>query len=421
METADSVAAQTAGETRLGNKRKRALGAVAIVLVIAAIAVVAYWLVVLRHYENTDDAYVSGNVVQVTPQVPGTVISIAADDNDFVEGGRQLVVLDEADTQLALDQAKADLARVVREVRTLFANTAAIQAEVGAHESDLQKAREDLNRRAALGAQGAVSTEEIEHARVALTNAESALSSARQKLAGNLAQTEGTTITDHPLVETAAAKVKEAFLAHRRTSIPAPVSGTVAKRTVQVGQRVQPGSPLMAIVPLDNLWVDANFKEGQLGRMRVGQPVTLESDLYGNKTPYHGKLAGVAAGTGSAFALLPAQNATGNWIKIVQRVTVRIALDKDEIKTHPLRIGLSMRARVDIADQRGSQLANLSHDAAAYTTRVFDRDTASADELIAQIIADNAGVKAVRAAKDSSISSNAADLHAALRRKRVRS
>ena len=420
METADSVAAQTAGDTRMSTKRRRALAAVAIVLVMVGIAVIAYWLLVLRHYESTDDAYVSGNVVQVTPQVPGTVISIAVDDNDFVEGGRQLVVLDEADTQLGLDQAKADLARVVREVRTLFANTGAIQAEVGAPIQIFAGFFQVALMRAELGAQGAVSTEEIEHARVALTDAESALSAARQKLAGNLAQTEGTTITDHPLVVTAAAKVKEAFLAHRRTSIPAPVSGNVAKRTVQVGQRVQPGAPLMAIVPLDNLWVDANFKEGQLGQMRVGQPVTLESDLYGSKNTYHGKLAGVAAGTGSAFALLPAQNATGNWIKIVQRVTVRIALDKDEIKTHPLRIGLSMRARVDIADQSGSQLANLSHDPAAYTTRVFDRDTAAADELIAQIIADNAGVKAVQAAKDSSLSSKAVDLHAALRRKRAR-
>lgn len=399
-------------------RRRQVLITVAAVFIVLGVIAGLYWFFELRQFETTDDAYVGGNIVPVTPQVPGIVVSIAADDNDFVAAGQPLITLDEADAQLTLDQAKAELARVVREVRTLFSNSAAIRAEVSAREGDVTKAREDLKRRADLTGQGAVSTEEIQHARTALSSAEAALVAVREKLAGNLAQTEGTTIENHPTVLTAAAKVREAFLASRRTVVPAPVSGTVAKRSVQIGQRVQPGSPLMAIVPLGDLWVDANFKENQLGEMRLNQPVALKSDLYGKKVVYHGKLAGVGAGTGSSFALLPAQNASGNWIKIVQRVAVRILLSKEEVEKHPLRIGLSMRVEVNVADQSGPQLSNAPRQALAYSTRVYDRDTSAADEVVAQIISENAGNARITAGANAAagVSTQPASVNAQLHR-----
>jgi membrane fusion protein (multidrug efflux system) len=378
-------------ERTFSPRRRRALTIAAAVFIVLGIVAALYWFIELRHFQSTDDAYVGGNVVQVTPQVPGIVTSIAADDNDYVEAGHPLITLDGSDTQLMLDQAKADLARVVREVRTLFSNSGAIRAEVTARESDVNKARDDLKRRVDLTGQGAVSAEEIQHAKTTLSSAEAALVAAREKLSGNLAQTEGTTIENHPLVLTAAAKVREAFIASRRTFIPAPVSGTVAKRNVQIGQRVQPGAPLMAIVPLGDLWVDANFKENQLGDMRLDQPVTLRSDLYGKSVVYHGRISGVGAGTGGAFALLPAQNASGNWIKIVQRVPVRILLSKDEVGKNPLRIGLSMRVDVDVADQSGLRLSQAPRESLAYSTRVYESDTSAADAIVAQIISDNSG------------------------------
>ena len=373
------------------SRRKLALLGVASAFGVLAIAATAYWFFALRPYESTDDAYVSGNVVQVTPQVGGTVVSIAADDNDLVQAGQSLIVLDDADAKLTLQRTQAELARIVREVRSLFADTAALQADVRAHEAMVAKAQEDLNRRVDLAKDGAVSTEETEHARTALNAAQSALTVAREKLSANLAQTEGTAIENNPLVTAAAAKVREAYLSLHRTAIPAPISGYVAKRAVQIGQRVQPGAPLMAIVALNDLWVDANFKESQLGDMRIGQTVTLKSDIYGGSVVFHGRVAGVAAGTGGAFALLPAQNASGNWIKIVQRVPVRIDLDKKELQENPLRIGLSMRARVAVSDASGSQLANSPRTDLAYSTQIYTDDTKEADALIARIVAENIG------------------------------
>ena len=246
--------------------------------------------------------------------------AIDADDTQFVNAGQPLVELDRADAKVALDQAEAQLAKTVREVRTLFATSAQLQAGVEVHQSDVARANEDLARRERLASSGAISREELQHARNAANGAQSALLAAQQELAANRARVDRTTLDNHPDVRDAAAQVREAYLAYARTELPAPVSGFVAKRSVQLGQRVSPGTPLMAIVPLDQVWVDANFKEPQLANMRVGQPVTLTADLYGGRVDYHGKVAGFGAGTGSAFALLPAQNATGNWIKIVQRV-----------------------------------------------------------------------------------------------------
>jgi len=323
----------------LKSRRKLWLAIATGVFVVVGAAYGAYWAKVLRYSQSTDDAYVNGNVVQITPQISGTVVSIGADDTQFVKAGQQLVRLDQADAKVALDQAEAQLAKTVREVRNLFATTAELQATVEVRQTDLATAQNDLARREQLGKSGAVSGEELQHAREAVKAGQSALSAAQQQLVANRARIDHTTLEDHPDVRNAAAAVRNAYLNYARTVLPAPVSGYVARRNVQLGQRVGPGAMLMAVVPLDQVWVDANFKEPQLAGMRVGQPVTLTADLYGNSIRYHGKVAGFGAGTGSAFSLLPAQNATGNWIKIVQRVPVRIALDPHELAANPLQIG----------------------------------------------------------------------------------
>ncbi len=387
------------------SKRKPALMAVAGITLLAALAYGAYWALYLRHYESTDNAYVQAPVVQLTSQVGGTVISILADDTDRVKAGQPLVKLDPTDAKLALDRAQAQLAQTVREVRTMYANNGALEANIRLRESevermkaDVARANEDVNRRRPLMASGAVAGEEMKHAETALAaaksglaGAESALAAAREQAASNRALTEGTSVENHPNVQRAAAAVREAYLAVQRAVLPAPVSGQVAKRTVQVGQRIQPGVPLMSVIPLSDVWVEANFKEGQLRQMRVGQPVKLHADVYGGKVEYDGRVAGLGAGTGSAFALLPAQNATGNWIKVVQRVPVRIELDPKQIADHPLRVGLSMEAEVDIAEQAGKPLTESTPIAHADHTKAFDDEHAEADQLVHDIIAANLG------------------------------
>ena len=349
----------------------------------------AYWAHTLRYRQSTDDAYVSGNIVQITPQIVGTVVGIGVDDTQFVQAGTPLVRLDQADAKVALDQAEAELAKTVREVRTLYATSSQLQAMVEQRRSDLAMTREDLVRRERLGTSGAISGEELQHARDLARSAAAALLSAEQQLRAGRARIDGTDIEDHPDVRNAAAQVRSAYLAYSRTILPAPVSGFIAKRNVQLGQRVSPGLPLMAIVPLDEVWVDANFKEPQLAAMRAGQRVTLTADLYGHSVIYHGRVAGFGAGTGSVFSLLPAQNATGNWIKIIQRVPVRIAFDARELSAHPLQIGLSMRAEVDTHDRDGPRLPQLARRDAGYATDVFDANDLSAEKRVHAIIIAN--------------------------------
>jgi membrane fusion protein, multidrug efflux system len=370
-------------------KRKLMMTLLGIVVLLGAIGYGLYYFLVARFHEETDDAYVNGNVVQITPQVTGTVIAVNADDTQTVQIGAPLVVLDPADARVALQQAEANLAQVVRQVRGLFADDNQYQAQVAVRRSDLSRAQDDLRRRMTIAQTGAVSQEEISHARDAVRSAQAALDASQQQLASNQALTANTTISSHPNVLAAAAKVRDAYLNHARNTLPAPVTGYVAKRSVQVGQRVSPGNPLMAIVPLNAVWVDANFKEVQLKHMRVGQPVNLTADVYGSSVVYHGKVVGFSAGTGSAFSLLPAQNATGNWIKVVQRLPVRIELDPHELAQHPLRIGLSMLAEVDIKNENGDQLGNAQN--TVYQTNVFDKYGDEADAEIARIIEQNAG------------------------------
>jgi membrane fusion protein (multidrug efflux system) len=387
----------------LRKQRRAWLAAVAATLVGAAAAWGAYYALVLRHCESTDNAYVQGNLVQITPQVSGTVLSIGVDDTDFVKAGQAVVTLDTVDAKVALDQAEAQLAQTVREVRSLYASNGTLAAQVALREaevakvrSDVAKAEDDVQRRAALIGSGAVGTEELNHAQTQLASARStlaaaqaALAAAREQLASNRTLTDGTTADAHPNVERAATRVREAYIALHRTVLPAPVDGYVAKRGVQVGQRVAAGAPLMTVVPLGGVWVDANFKESQLQNLRIGQPVALEADVYGRKVEYHGKVAGLGAGTGSAFSLLPAQNATGNWIKIVQRVAVRIEMQPDELAAHPLRVGLSMTATVDVADTSGKALADAPRGQPVASTVVFDDLSSHADERVRQIIAAN--------------------------------
>ncbi|HEV7801252.1 MAG TPA: efflux RND transporter periplasmic adaptor subunit [Burkholderiales bacterium] len=375
---------------RNGNgKRKKLLALVLGVFAAAGIAYGAYWSVFSRDSEGTDDAYVNGNVVQITPQIGGTVVAIEADDTDFVKAGKTLVRLDTADSKVALEEAESQLAKTVRQVRNLYATSAQLQASVRQREADLARAQEDVRRRERLASSGAVSGEELQHARDALRAAEAAAAAARQQLAAQQALVDRTTVEDHPDVRAAAARVHEAYLAYSRTALPAPVSGYVAKRSVQLGQHVTPGVPLMAIVPLDQVWVDANFKEGQLKNMRPGQPATLTADLYGGKIKYHGKVAGFGAGTGGAFALLPAQNASGNWIKIVQRVPVRIAIDPAELAAHPLQVGLSMQVTLDTTEKGGQRLPQVEQRAKSDARAVFNTNEQLADQRVKSIIAAN--------------------------------
>jgi membrane fusion protein (multidrug efflux system) len=373
--------------------RKRRLLLLGTACIIAAVAYGAYWALVARYKVDTDNAYVQGNVVQVTPQVGGTVIAIDADDTDAVKAGQMLVRLDPVDARVALDQAEAQLAQTVREVRAIFINDTALAATVNVRQADLERLNADLGRRQGLVDGGAVSVEELQHLQTAITNAKSALTEAKEQLARNTAQTEGATVETHPRVLAAAGKYREAWLAFKRAGIAAPVAGTVARRSVQVGQRVASGVPIMAIVPLDQLWVDANFKESQLESLRVGQPVTLTADVYGHHTEYKGKVVGLGAGTGAAFSLLPAQNATGNWIKVVQRVPVRIALDAQELTAHPLRVGLSMEVTVDVHDQSGQPVAEAGRSGPVASTDVFDDLTKAADEKVNAIVSANLGRK----------------------------
>lgn len=337
--------------------RQRAFTVFGVVLVALALCWGAYWFLMLRHYESTDDAYVAGDVIPLTSEAPGTVIAVHADDTQGVAAGELLVELDPADARVAVVAAEATLARTAREIGALYAQQLQAVAELHARQLSLERARNDLARREPLRAEGAVSSEELAHASDAVNELRAAVAAAAAQVAALDAQLGGSSLATQPRVLEAAAAVRNATLALRRTRILAPASGIVAKRSVQVGQRVASGTPLLAIVSLREVWIDANFKEVQLRRLKVGQPVAVRADVYGSDVAFHGRIAGLAAGSGSAFALLPAQNASGNWIKIVQRLPVRIALDPKELVARPLRVGLSTIVEVDVADGSGPAAA----------------------------------------------------------------
>ena len=371
-------------------KRRRGLLLLAAVVLLAGAAWFAWWYTHARWYVSTEDAYAGATVVQLTSEVAGTVRTIHPRETESVTAGQPLIELDPADARIAMDAALADLGATVRQVRGAYPQTGRLQAQIAARETDLARARDDYRRRQSIAAGGAVSAEELAHAREVVNGAEAALRAAREELNVALAQTGGIAASRHPLVMRAATRVREAALALERMHVTAPVNGVVAKKGVQLGQRVNAGTPLLAIVELDDVWVDANFKEVQLQRMRIGQPVKLTSDLYGDDVVYQGRIKGFSPGTGAAFALLPAQNASGNWIKIVQRVPVRIVLEPEQVAAHPLRVGLSMHAEVDLRDQSGPVLAVPTSTVAATMPPRPERDEL-VEAMIARVIAENSG------------------------------
>ena len=375
----------------LQSRRRRWLVGLGAALALIALVWLSWWLLEARFYESTDDAYVAGDLVNVMSQVSGTVVSIAADETDRVQAGQELVRLDATDAQIALQEAEQQLARTVRQTRTVFATRDQLRAVVGQRRSELARAQSDFDRRRDLAASGAVSGEELGHARDALKAARDALIAAEKNLAASSALVGHTGVADNPEVRAAATQVELAWLALARTSVRAPLTGYVARRTVQLGERISPGAPLMAIVPLGRLWLEANFREVQLRHMRIGQPAAVVADLYGGHVTFHGRVVGLGMGTGSAFALLPAQNATGNWIKVVQRVPVRIALDGSELTAHPLRIGLSTVVTIEVRDASGPQLAQTPPQEPVLATRAFDVDRSEIHARIEEIIEANTG------------------------------
>ena len=388
-------------------KRRRLILAAIVIFVIAGAVYGGYHYWESLRYAYTDDAYVQGNLVQVTPQVGGTVVAIDADNTQLVKVGQPLVLLDGADTHVALQQAEAMLAQAVRQVRVSFANNGTLAAQVAVRQTDVSvakanvaKAEDALRRRQELAGTGAVGAEELRQSQIAvqaaqatLTTAQAGVKAAQEQLASGEALTSGTVIADNPSVKLAAAKVREAYLAYERTMIPAPVSGVVAQRTVQLGQRVAPGMPLMWVVPLNDVWIDANLKETQLRDVRIGQKATVVADTYGSSFTYTGHVVGLSAGTGAAFSLLPAQNATGNWIKVVQRLPVRVALDPKQLASHPLRVGMSTETTIDISDHKGPLVTDMPPTGPAARTDVYASDWNKADALVNSIIAANAGGK----------------------------
>lgn len=370
-------------------KRKRALLVLAALVVLAGIGWLAYYLLVARWHEQTDDAYAQGNIVNITPQTAGTVVAISVEDGMRVQAGQVLVQLDPNDAEVAYQQAVANLASTVRQVRGLYSSVEAAQADIAARQVAVAQARADVARRSGLVASGAVSAEELAHARTQLQAAEAALSVSRGQLSRNRALVDATTVANQPQVQAAAAQLRQAYLAVQRSAIVSPIDGYVGERSVQLGQRVQPGAALMTVIPLHEVWVEANFKETQLHDMRLGQPVTLTADVYGDDVVYDGKLVSLGLGTGSAFSLLPAQNASGNWIKIVQRIPTRIALDPKQLAAHPLRLGMSMSVDVDVHDQSGAVLPAAVAGKPMLSTSAYDRQLHDADALIEKTIRDN--------------------------------
>ena len=371
--------------------RRKRLVWFAVVIALIAMAYIAYKFFSNPNIRTTDDAYVNGHVVLVTPEVSGTVTRVFVENTDHVTAGELLVTLDQADAQIELATSEAQLAQAVRNVKGLFAIDARYDADVRQKQVELNKAEADFRARKEISKTGAITGEDLRHANDAVQAARAALDAAVQARLQALVQTNGTTVMSNPVVQIAIEKVRAAALALQRTSIIAPTSGMVAQRVVQLGRQVAPGDPLLAIVPLDHLWVDANFKETQLDGICPGQPATITTDIYGKSVVYHGRVEGVEAGSGAAFALLPPQNATGNWIKVVQRVPVRISLDPAELSRHPLRIGMS--AEVEVNARSCNLRAAKLHSQLDGDGMLYKSELQAADTMVAKIIDDNIGEK----------------------------
>lgn len=370
-------------------KRRAFLLAITALFILGGLAYAAYYVLVLSKRVETDNAYVGGNLVNVSSQVTGSVVEIRVDETQLVQAGTEIIKLDPSDAQVALAQAEARLGTVVRQERERYTTVQQLEAAVEQRRVALKTAQEDLARRLPLAASQIVSGEDVAHARRNVEEARAALDVAQKQAAAARVTVAGVAPQQHPNVLAAKADYLSAWLAARRNAIVAPVTGYVSKRSVQVGSRIAPGTPLLTIVPLNDLWVDANFKESELRDIRVGQPATIEADMYGSDIKFHGKVVGLSAGTGSAFSLLPAQNATGNWIKVVQRLPVRISLDPKELATHPLRVGLSATVDIDISNKQGSALGTVAQPTARYETSVLTQPLQEAQAATDAIVARN--------------------------------
>ena len=383
---------QTDTPTSSNNKsqqRKKGLSIFILLLLLIAIGSAAYWYLFIKGFEETEDAYVSGNQVMVSAQVAGNISKINVDNMDPVQAGDVLLELDDTNAKLSFEQAKSNLANAVRQVSQLNYTVKQLKSAVRANEITLAQAQGNLNRRVQLVKDGAIDKESFQHAKEAVELAKANLTTSQNQLGANQALLLDGPLSEQPQIQSAISNLKQAWLNLERTRIRSPIKGYVARRNAQVGQAVSVGGALMAVVTTDQMWLDANFKETQLTHMRIGQPVEIHFDLYGKDKTFNGKVVGIEMGTGSAFSLLPTQNATGNWIKVVQRVPVRIQLDPQQLAENPLRIGLSATVKVNITDSQGETLRDQAPATTLYSTNVLQYDESAVNNLIESIIRDN--------------------------------
>ena len=370
-------------------QRKKGLSIFILLLLLIAIGSAAYWFFFIKGFEETEDAYVSGNQVMVSAQVAGNISKINVDNMDPVQAGDVLLELDDTNTKLSFEQAKSNLANAVRQVSQLNYTVKQLKSAVRANEITLAQAQGNLNRRVQLVKDGAIDKESFQHAKEAVELAKANLTTSQNQLEANQALLLDGPLSEQPQIQSAVSNLKQAWLNLERTKIRSPIKGYVARRNAQVGQAVSVGGALMAVVTTDQMWLDANFKETQLTHMRIGQPVEIHFDLYGKDKTFNGKVVGIEMGTGSAFSLLPTQNATGNWIKVVQRVPVRIQLDPQQLIENPLRIGLSATVKVNVSDSQGETLRDQAPATTLYSTNVLQYDESAVNNLIESIIHDN--------------------------------
>ena len=383
---------QTDTQTSSNNKsqqRKKGLSIFILLLLLIAIGSAAYWFFFIKGFEETEDAYVSGNQVMVSSQVAGNISKINVDNMDPVQAGDVLLELDDTNVKLSFEQAKSNLANAVRQISQLNYTVKQLKSAVRANAITLAQAQGNLNRRVQLVKDGAIDKESFQHAKEAVELAKANLTTSQNQLEANQALLLDGPLSEQPQIQSAVSNLKQAWLNLERTKIRSPIKGYVARRNAQVGQAVSVGGALMAVVTTDQMWLDANFKETQLTHMRIGQPVEIHFDLYGKDKTFNGKVVGIEMGTGSAFSLLPTQNATGNWIKVVQRVPVRIQLDPQQLAENPLRIGLSATVKVNISDSQGETLRNQAPSTTLYSTNVLQYDESAVNNLIESIIRDN--------------------------------
>ncbi len=359
------------------------------IFVTAAIILFVYWYMWGRFETGTKDAYVTGNMVVVNPQVCGTISAIYTDNTQLVEEGQLLIELDSTDALIGLKSAEAELGQTLRHVIKLFAEVEEYKAQINIKKAELKQAMQDFEHRRGLIQEGGVSTEDFEHSENSLSAAIASLIFAEYRYKAALAQVENTTVLTHPKVKKAEEDVQRAWVNFKRCHILSPARGIIAKRAAQVGETVGPGHNLLAVIPLDQIWVEANFKERDLRHVRLGQPVRVTADFYGSSVIFNGNVMGIEGGTGSVFSVLPPQNATGNWIKIVQRLPVRISLPVDQITHYPLRLGLSLDVVIDTHDRLGKVLPQVMTEKRIYASSIYSKQIEGVQEVIDRIIQEN--------------------------------